>query len=42
LFAAFSDGRRRGESFHGWTRRVGDDAVRGVLSGAVAPEPALV
>jgi sulfite reductase (ferredoxin) len=42
LFAAFSDGRRRGESFHGWTRRVGDDAVKGVLSGAVAPEPALV
>jgi len=41
LFVAFSDGRRRGESFHGWTRRIGDDAVKGVLSGAVALEPAL-
>jgi sulfite reductase (ferredoxin) len=34
LFNAFTDGRRRGETFHGWTRRVGDDDVKAVLAGA--------
>jgi sulfite reductase (ferredoxin) len=39
LFIAFTDGRRRGESFHGWTRRIGDDEVKGVLSDASSLEP---
>jgi sulfite reductase (ferredoxin) len=38
LFTAFCDDRRRGESFHGWTRRVGDDEVRAVLAGETSPE----
>ena len=39
LFVAFTDGRRRGETFHGWTRRVGDDRVKAVLSGALEAVP---
>ncbi len=38
LFAGFCDDRRRGESFHGWTRRVGDDEVRAILAGETSPE----
>jgi sulfite reductase (ferredoxin) len=41
LFIAFTNSRRRGESFHGWTRRVGDEEVKCVLSGASSLEPAL-
>ena len=41
LFVAFTDGRRRGESFHGWTRRVGDDEVKAALAGVSALEPVL-
>jgi sulfite reductase (ferredoxin) len=41
LFIAFTNGRRHGESFHGWTRRVGNDEVKSVLSGASALEPVL-
>ena len=39
LFVAFTDGRRRGETFHGWTRRVGDERVKAVLSGALEAVP---
>jgi sulfite reductase (ferredoxin) len=39
LFVAFTDGRRRGESFHGWRRRVGDDTVKAALAGVSALEP---
>jgi sulfite reductase (ferredoxin) len=39
LFLAFTGGRRYGESFHGWTRRVGDDEVKSILTGASALEP---
>jgi sulfite reductase (ferredoxin) len=38
LFIAFTDERRRGESFHGWSRRAGDDEVRAVLAGETSPE----
>ena len=38
LFIAFTEERRRGESFHGWTRRIGDDGVRAVLAGEMSPE----
>jgi sulfite reductase (ferredoxin) len=38
LFIAFTDERRRGESFHGWSRRVGDDEVRAVLAGETTAE----
>jgi hypothetical protein len=38
LFVAFTEGRRRGETFHGWTRRVGDDEVKAVLAGATSDE----
>jgi sulfite reductase beta subunit-like hemoprotein len=38
LFIAFTDERRRGESFHGWTRRIGDDGIRAVLAGETSPE----
>ena len=38
LFVAFTEGRRRGETFHGWTRRVGDDEVKSVLAGATSDE----
>jgi sulfite reductase (ferredoxin) len=36
LFISFTDGRRRGETFHGWTRRVGDDEVKAVLAGTTS------
>jgi len=38
LFVAFTEGGRRGETFHGWTRRVGDDEVKSVLAGATSDE----